>query len=272
MHSRTLGVTLFALAGLVTLSGCIIVSRNDSSLVDGWSGPSETRTLTVAHVAGSRLDVRTRNGSVEVRQGGVDEVTITATIRARSQDRLSKATLIAHRDAAGTLEVRVEWPDGPRSGEGASIVVVTPSAAKVSARSSNGPMVVHLADCREVDAESSNGDIIVDAPGAIVKASSSNGKVELEGVAGAQVATSNDSVRISLGADAIGPVEIRTSNGPVDLCVGPAFGGLLGTATSNARVRMDVARAVARGGGFDFGPGVRSVIRTSNAPIRVRGT
>lgn len=271
MHSRTLGVTLFALAGLVTLSGCIIVSRNDSPLVDGWSGPSETRTLTVAHVAGSRLDVRTRNGSVEVRQGGVDEVTITATIRARSQDRLSKTTLTAKRDAEGTLEVRVEWPDGPRSNEGASIVVVTPSAAKVSALGSNGPIVVRLSDCREVDAESSNGDIVVEAPGAIVKASSSNGKVELEGVSGAKVKTSNDRVQIALGADATGPVEIRTSNASVDLSVGPAFGGLLGATTSNARVRLDVPRAAARDGGFDFGPGVPSVIKTSNAPIRIRG-
>jgi hypothetical protein len=271
MHSRTLGVALIALAGLATLSGCIIVSRTDASLVDAMSGPSETRTLTVPHVPGSRLDVRTRNGSVEVRQGGTDDVQVTATIRARNQERLSKTLFTARRDAEGALEVRVEWPDGPKSGEGASIVVITPSAPKVSAVSSNGDLLIE-ADSAHVDARSSNGDIVVRAPRAAVTAVSSNGRVQLEGVATADVITSNEGVTVNMAPDAAGPLVIRTSNGPVDVNVGPAFAGLLRAGTSNAPMTVGVGRAVARQGGFDFGAGATSVVRTSNAPIRVRGS
>lgn len=271
MHSRTLGIALIALSGIVTLSGCIIVSRNDASLVDAMSGPSETRTLTVPHVAGSRLDVRTRNGSVEVRQGGTDDVQVTATIRARNQERLSKTVFTAARDAEGTLVVRVEWPDGPKSNEGASIVVVTPSASKVSAVSSNGDLLIE-ADGSHVDAKSSNGSIIVRAPRAVVTATSSNGRVHLEGVASADVSTSNAGVTVALAPDATGPLAVRTSNGPVNLDVGPTFAGMLRATTSNASMSVGVGRAVARDGGFDFGPGTPSVVRTSNAPIRVRGS
>ncbi|MEI7657095.1 MAG: hypothetical protein WCK33_03410 [Phycisphaerae bacterium] len=271
MPARSLVIALISLATLAALSGCIIVSRNERAFVDAWSGPSETRTVTVPHVAGSRLDVRTRNGSVEVRQGGVDEVQITATIHARSQDRLAKTSLTASRDAQGTLEVRVEWPDGPRSGEGASIVVVTPSAPKVSAAGSNGSILVHADDCLEVEATSSNGSIVVHAPMATVKAVSSNGRIELDRVARADVTTSNAGVRVALAPDSTGPLAIRTSNGPVDLVVGPAFGGTLRADTSNAPVQVAVARALARKAGFDFGPGADSVVTTSNNTIRVHG-
>lgn len=271
MHSRTLGIALIAIAGLATLSGCIIVSRTDASLVDAMSGPSETRTLTVPHVAGSRLDVRTRNGSVEVRQGGTADVQVTATIRARNQERLSKTLFTATRDAEGSLVVRVEWPDGPKSGEGASIVVVTPSAPEVSAVSSNGDVLI-AADSIRVDAASSNGSIVVRAPRAAVTAASSNGRVHLEGVACADVVTSNAGVSVALAPGASGPVAISTSNGPVDLDVGPAFSGMLEATTSNASTTVGVGRAAARQRGFDFGPGATSVVRTSNAPVRVRGS
>ncbi|MEY3230668.1 MAG: hypothetical protein RL689_757 [Planctomycetota bacterium] len=271
MRLTTLTTALLALAGLACLPGCMIVAGNDSSLADSMSGPSETRTLTVPHVAGSRLDVRTRNGSVEVRQGGTDDVQVTATIRARNQERLSKTLFTVKRDAEGTLQVRVEWPDGPKSNEGASIVVVTPSVPKVSAVSSNGDLLIE-ADSTHVDAESSNGNIVVRAPRAVVTATSSNGRVHLEGVASADVSTSNAGVTVALAPDATGPLAIRTSNGPVNIDVGPTFAGMLRASTSNAATSVGVGRAVARDGGFDFGPGTPSVVRTSNAPIRVRGS
>lgn len=271
MPSRTPALALIALAAACTLSGCIIVSRNDNAFADVLSGPSETRILTVPHVAGSRLDVRTRNGSVEVRQGGVDEVQITATIHARSQDRLAKTALTARRDPQGTLEVRVEWPDGPRNGEGASIVIVTPSAPKVSALTSNGNILVRADDAREIDATGSNGSIVVHAPMAVVKAASSNGMVDLDRVARADVTTSNAGVTVALAPESVGPVAVQTSNGPIDLTVGPAFGGVMRARTSNGPVNVSVDRATAGEAGLDFGPGERSSITTSNAAIRVRG-
>lgn len=271
MHRNPFAIALVTLAGIASLPGCMIIASSDSSFADTMSGPSETRTITVPHVAGSRLDVRTRNGSVEVREGGVDTVQVTATIRARSQDRLAKTSVTTRRTDDGTLEVRVEWPDGPKRGEGASIVVVTPSARHVSAAGSNGDILVHAADCKEVDARSSNGNIVVHAPGASVKAASSNGEIELKGVSSADVATSNGRVSVELAPQSAGPLAIHTSNGPVDLTVGPAFGGVLRATTSNGPVHVAAPRALARDGGFDFGPGASSVISTSNGSVRVHG-
>lgn len=133
---RTLMATVTAMAlgtALVAAPGCIIVADGNGG---SWRQDTvtETRTMTVPHVAGSSLDVRTQNGAVEVQQGDGEQVVVTATITARTSDRLAKTTVSVDRGADGTLQVRVQWPEGVRkAGEGASFIVRTPSAKQAGA-------------------------------------------------------------------------------------------------------------------------------------------
>jgi methyl-accepting chemotaxis protein len=76
---RTIALGAGLAAWVFATAGCIIVAGNGrgySSNGSSWSEDtvSEVRTLTVAHVADAPLDVRTQNGSVELEQGGTNEV------------------------------------------------------------------------------------------------------------------------------------------------------------------------------------------------------
>lgn len=247
------GVVVLGTLAASTLPGCIIVSNKSSD------SPrySETRTVRVPIAPGSGVDVATRNGSVEVSNAGGSEAVVTATLHARTQERLDEARVIA--DAStGRLDVRVEWPDNrPQSGEGCSFRIDTPSPTNINARTSNGR--ISLRDSAgHAELDSSNGSIRVLNHGGDVNATTSNGRIELRDVAGsadatssngsidlinisgrAFASTSNASATVHLADASPGPVQIRSSNGSIDLAVGRDFVGDLRLATSNGRIRFD---------------------------------
>jgi len=277
---RTIALGAGLAAWVFATAGCIIVAGNGrgySSNGSSWSEDtvSEVRTLTVAHVADAPLDVRTQNGSVELEQGGTNEVVITAVLRARTKDRLAQTQVEATRATDGTLNVRVIWPDGGRKGsEGASFVVKTPGIKKANIESSNGGITL---DGLSGDATlaTSNGAIIARRHDGFIKADTSNAGINLRGVRGAKADTSNATVTVVLGENAQGPVNVDTSNGSITLEVGEAFKGRIAANTSNGRVSNHVKRATASSSEsktsneFDFGGGERSTLDTSNGSISI---
>ncbi|MBY0113902.1 MAG: DUF4097 domain-containing protein [Phycisphaerales bacterium] len=283
----TLGV-LCAGAGLI-LPGCIIVAGDFSDNAQY----SETRTVRVPVGPGTPVEVRSRNGGVEVHASSVSEAVVVATLRARSQQRLDETKVLA--DAAGgTLSVRVEWPDGrPQSGEGCTFKIEAPAPNGVHVETSNGKIA--LRDCAgladldtsngsirvinhagEVQAETSNAGIdIRDASGA-VEAITSNGRVELMNIGGRAVAhTSNASITAHLSETSPGPIQLRSSNGSVDVALGQAFVGELRASTSNGRVRLNSPMTVSnldsgRSATLVFGSGgAASSVSTSNGSVSI---
>lgn len=271
------------------LPGCIIVANGSSD------SPrfSETRTIRVPISPGSGVDVNTRNGSVEIANGGGAEAVVTATLHARTQERLDETRVIADA-ASGRLGVRVEWPDNrPQSGEGCSFRIESPNPTNINAKTSNGRISVRDG-AGHAELDSSNGSIRVLGHGGDVNATTSNGRIELRDIAGAVDAissngsidlinvagrafasTSNASATVHLADSSTGPVQIRSSNGSIDLAIGRDFAGDLRLATSNGRIRFDSPVLVqemesSRSATLRFGTGggASSAI-TSNGSIRI---
>ncbi|HEX8877877.1 MAG TPA: DUF4097 family beta strand repeat-containing protein [Phycisphaerales bacterium] len=285
----TLGVLAAAAA---FLPGCIIVANGYSDSPQY----SETRTVRVPLSPGGGVDVRTRNGNVEVQGAAGTDAVVVATLRARTQQRLDEAKVVA--DAAGgTLSVRVEWPDGrPQSGEGCSFKIDAPAPSGVHVDTSNGKIAIRdtsgLADldtsngsirvinhAGEVQADSSNGGIDIRDTSGPVEAITSNGRIELMNVGGRAVAhTSNGSIIAHLAESSPGPVQLRSSNGSIDLALGAAFAGELRVSTSNGNVRLNSPATVTnmvsgRSATLQFGSGgAASSVMTSNASVSITAT
>ncbi|MEC9373910.1 MAG: hypothetical protein VYC34_08700, partial [Planctomycetota bacterium] len=89
----------------------------------------ETRVLSVPHVPAQGVDVETANGRVTIERVEREDVSITAHIAARTQERLDLTTVIAERDPDGVLAIRVEWPEGRRlNSEKAAFEIEVPDA------------------------------------------------------------------------------------------------------------------------------------------------
>ncbi len=224
---------------------------------------AETTLLQEAdHVAGSALEIRTRNGAVDVaaapQQSGVS---IEARLRAggrnqaEADDRLAAARLDVSR-VAGALVIAPVFPDPQRSGDGASLTVRLPDADGVSIGTGNGSVIVAgLAGNLEIRTsngpirvtghrgqariDTSNGSVRVREHVGAVYADTSNGSVEIEGVDGAVTAdTSNGHIEVTLGPDDPGPLHLDTSNGSITVHVGPGFAGAVSLDTSNGSITV----------------------------------
>lgn len=298
IQAATLSVVRWTLTAAVLtaaaafLPGCIIVANGYSDSPQY----SETRTIRVPLNPGTGIDVRTRNGNVEVHAGPGAEAVLVATLRARTQQRLEESRVIAD-SSSGTLNVRVEWPDGrPQSGEGCSFKIDSPAPTGVHVDTTNGKIAIRdtggLADLEtsngsirvinhagEVQADSSNGGIDIRDAAGPVEAITTNGRIELMNVGGRAVAhTSNGSIIAHLAESSAGPVQLRSSNGSIDLALGSAFAGELKVSTSNGSVRLNSPVTVTnmvsgRSATLQFGSGgAASSVITSNASVSITAT
>jgi hypothetical protein len=298
---RAAGLAALCAGMAVGLSGCIIIADGRSNGEYATSSTvSDTRTIEVAHVSGTPVDVRTANGAVKVEAKAVDKVRVVATVRAQTQERLDATQVKVERLADNTLSVSVAWPDDRRrASEGVSFDIAVPDAAGVKVKTSNGSISI-AGLTGEAVLESSNGRVGVDGHAGAVKIDTSNGAVNVKDVSGpvwaessnggvelvrvgtpVKVDTNNGSVRVTLRDEATGPVKIDSSNGPVTLAVGPSFTGELGMDTSNGSVKVEDLAAASivsmgkssgriRVGGVGSG-GEESRIDTSNGAITVKG-
>ena len=246
----------------------------------GFAGPlhEQTVTINVPQTVRGGIDVDAHNGAVTITRVEGSQVTIVATLKMQTEERLGATQVTATRDADQTLVVRAVPPEGWRSREGVSFDVTLPDASGVKATSSNGRLTISgLAG--EAELETSNGAILVKGHDGAVKASTSNGAIEGDGIAGpVDVRTSNGAIDVSLADSNAGPAKLRTSNGAVRLEVGPAFVGDMDVETSNGSINVPEGssgvevRCVRRGSAsLRFGGGgTSSVIDTSNGSVRVR--
>ena len=187
-------------------------------------------------------------GSVTVR-GGATEVVVKRTLSYRGELEVEET----HRVDGDTLELR---------GCGRRCVVdytiEVPSGVDVRGSASNG--AIELEDVGEVDVQTSNGRIeLEDVTGSVV-AETSNGRISGSDLSGdgVRATSSNGAIELELGTPQ--DVEASTSNGAIRLTV-PADSYRVSTETSNGRT--DVGIPNDSDGRFSLD------LRTSNGSITV---
>lgn len=219
--------------------------------------------LTEDHIAGSAVEVRTRNGRIEVVAVPTrTDVAIEATIYARgdtmaeAERRLAGTTLEISRTADGTLLVEPKFPEPVRGGDGASIMIELPDAHGAVLDTSNGPVhtygltgtlvvdtsngsievIDHVGDAR---VDTSNGSVTVDDHVGALRVDTSNGSIRINDINGSVEAdTSNGSIVVSLHDDQVGPIDLDTSNGSITVRVGGGFAGAVSLKTSNGSLTV----------------------------------
>jgi len=267
----------FARRALVAFGVCLLTLP---ALGCGLMDPpvEETRTSSLSHVAGTPLSVESVNGSITLTATpDVNDVTVVATLKARTKERLEATRVLAERKPDNSLSIFVQWPDDIREGnEGCSFVIRLPDVKGVTLKSSNGSVTL-VGSTGAANIKTSNGSVTFSRHDGELKVKTSNGSVTGSGVNGtADIDTSNGAVTISLAPTFAGPVAIDTSNGSVTLKVGEAFTGELSIKTSNGSITLpsdpgvriaDKSKGSAR---LSFGDGGKaSKIVTSNAAVTV---
>lgn len=257
-------------AGLLALpaSGCMVMDPP----------VEETRTSTLAHVAGSPLSVESVNGSISVATApDLKEITVVAKLKARTKERLEATKVLAERKSDNSLSIYVSWPGNAHEGnEGCSFEIRLPDVKGVTLQSSNGSVTLS-GSSGAANIKTSNGSVTISRHDGEVKVKTSNGSITGSGVNGpASLDTSNGSVTLNLAPSFSGPVEIDTSNGAVTLGVGSGFAGELSVKTSNGAVSLPsgpgvkVASKSKGSAKLSFGEGGKhSTITTSNASVTV---
>lgn len=288
-----------ALAGASVASGCVVVvgGHGHHSWDDDHKGHTnkETRTISVPHIAGKPIEVKSRNGSVSiVRDSTITDVSIEAVIYSKNQERLTGAKVEAVRDGDGGLRVSVVWPAGRwQSNDGCSFKIRMPDATGVNVDTSNGSITFEGLDGDAV-ADTSNGSVRVERQGGSLRADTSNGKININGVAGNVVAdtsnggitivdvagsviadSSNGKVSVTLAPSSSGPVTVDTSNGSVEVVCGEAFAGEVAMDTSNGSITLTESDGTVHKGKGRLSAsvgtgGARSVVSTSNGSIQFK--
>jgi hypothetical protein len=261
-HQRAL-LTGVALAALPLLAGCNV---QIGQVIGGAHSAQTDRVLTAAHVPGSRLEVHTGLGSVEVvADPGRENVEVKAHLTAsgatteEAQARLADIDVQVNRRDDGVLEI-VARPT--RKGEtmhgGCSFAVRIPDADGVTARTGNGSVTFRgLGGSAEADsgigsvtvidhkgavkAHTGNGSISVARSGGPVKVESGIGSVTVEQASGAvEARTGNGSVTLATAGDA--PFTLDTGIGSVTARVAAGAGGRIEATTGIGGITVTGSR------------------------------
>jgi len=251
-----------------------------------------------------QVEVRARNGDVELRSAAVQAVSVSGT---------KYASGFTHADAEGALD-RLEIYAGPAEDRpecllielrcppdllarnaGARVAVVIPDRCPATVRTGNGdvrlsavggPVVaetsngaIEICDVSgDVDATSSNGRIAIETVTGTVRAETSNGRISAIGISGdCELHTSNGRIRYQAAPGTGGAVDLHTSNGSVHVTLPRSPSAQLDLRTTNGRVQVDLPdtpmRNVEAGRTFfraQVGDGAKPVtVRTSNGSITV---
>ncbi|MBM3728626.1 MAG: hypothetical protein FJW40_24775 [Acidobacteria bacterium] len=207
--------------------------------------------------SGGRVEVEGFNGSVEITGWDREEVEVSGTKYASSEDRLKEIKV----DVAGggdSLRIVTTRPANRRGGAGVKFILRVPRKVTLERiSSSNGPMRVEGIE-GSARLKTSNGSLRLAALTGDVDATTSNGGIEATQLKGNAVfSTSNGGVR----AEVSGYVEANTSNGPIRVrLMEPGSSRPLRFTTSNGPVELTLEKLK--------GNDIRA--ESSNGPIVVR--
>lgn len=237
--AKTVTHSRFGFATLGVLVGLVAGVTQVAACQLSSSRIEEERTSSIAHVSRAAIDVKTENGAIKIHTAPQAVVTIKAKVWAESKERVDATRVFAERRDDNTLVVYVEWAEGKRRGsEGCEFDITLPDATGAKATTSNGAIELNGLAGKAV-ARSSNGAVRILGQDGDIEASTSNGAVTIEDATGSvDVETSNGRITASLKSGAKGPVELESSNGAIELAVPPTFAGRFSASTANGSVTI----------------------------------
>ena len=215
---RTLAAAAIVALGVGALGGCALLAP-PQRFSDETTVQEEIRTIELVDAQGS-ITVRGEDGATEV--------TVERTVSYRG-DRPDGET---HRVDGDTLEL---GDCGPRCS--VDYTIELPAGVDVRGSTANG--AIELTAVGEVDVQTSNGRIELEEIAGDIDVETSNGRIigrDLNG-GGVRASTSNGAIELELGAPQ--DVEASTSNGAIDLTV-PAADYRVSTETSNGRTDVGI--------------------------------
>jgi len=242
-----------------------------------------------AHVTASAAEVRSlavdgRNGAITaIQDASVAGVEVKAAIQAHAatQDeanrRTAEAKLVIEPDAAGTLRVRVDFPEPRHPSDSAAIEIRAARVDGLTLETSNGRLSAEGFTAPLV-ARTTNGAIRVDRHRGSMTLESSNGSVEARRSIGAvDASTTNGRIEIALDEGATEAIEARTTNGAITLELPASWQGSVDASTSNGRVEIETGgrgaavRASRNSASATIGDGAKAkaTLRTTNGAVRV---
>lgn len=255
----------------------------------GWGDnkvkETESFERTVSLAATGRVTIETLNGSIDVETWDRAEVEIRATKEARAGDRESARELLAETeiviDEGRDLEIRVKRPENRRFGNRGSVSVnfklMVPRGASLDAETTNGNIAVADLD-GSADVRTTNGAVEVEDLRGSAEITTTNGSIRARGIHGHFAGrTTNGSIDAELTATALSEdLELKTTNGSVDLTVSPSLAASIVARAQNGRVSSDLdAHEVSKKRGYLElelgGGGPRIDIRTTNGRVTIRG-
>ncbi len=261
---RTTGFRTLATIGVLTMTstsmGCVIW---DDAPFKG------DKSAAIAHVAGSSVKVESENGSIKLTKAGTAEVTIHATVRAKTQERLDAVKITANREAGGVLHVFAQWPTKRENSEGVSFEIQVPDANGVTLNTSNGSLIIG-ALAGQAELTTSNGAITISGHEGSAAIKTSNGQITVSDLTGMLTAkTSNGGISVTLPDANQGPANLTTTNGSIKLSVGKEFKGTVSASTSNGRVTTPEGAAKGNSATWKAGEGSPSTLQSSNGSITI---
>lgn len=272
MIGRATGRACLA-AGVILFATALVAGCGTLPGMGGGAVVQETLNQTVSAAGVTALDLQGSNGACEVRQGTGSEIVIQATKRSRyGQAELDQVSVSVTGEP--TLVVRTVVQPATSARVSVDYLIQVPATVgMVRVQTSNGAIRVSGIG-GDADLRTSNGAIDVAGTNGTVTARTSNGAITIQDAASlGDLETSNG--RIAADVLAVkDDIAIRTSNGAVDLALGPALSAVIDAETSGSQisvppglVRVDEQsatrlRATAGAGGHTI------TVRTSNGQIR----
>lgn len=207
--------------------------------------------------AGGRVEVESFNGGVEISPWDQENVDISGTRYARSQDTLSEVKInIDH--TSDMVSIRTSRPSERNGNFGARYVIkvprnavldrITTSNGGIRATDTAGPARLHTSNGGihvlglkgELHAETSNGTLeLTDVDGPIT-AHTSNGAIHGKGLHGAlDLSTSNGGIDLAFAGKAVPSIRAHTSNSGITLRLPGDVNARLSASTSNGSISSD---------------------------------
>lgn len=229
----------------------------------GTVGHCELRSFSAGLRSGSFAVEGMSNGSVHVEGWSGTEVRVTARVMGRDAGSATAAANLASR-------VSVDVQDG----------LVQVSGPRRSLFQPRGNWTVDLRiqvpEGAELDLGTTNGSIMVESVRGVVRARATNGAITLRDAVGqVEARSTNGPVRVTVAGPGTGiRLDLRTTNGMVDLTLPPDASVRIDASTTNGRVssdfplevegrRQNQARGVLGGGAGEV------VLRATNGSIRL---
>jgi hypothetical protein len=245
------------------IDDCLDETRHSYYDNDDRERHCEVRTTTVRAGGGTISMDAGRNGSISIRGGDVETITVIAKIAATASTQ-GEADAIAKQVKINVTSTQI-MSDGPDQTNHrnwyVSFDVIVPRSAGVMARTQNGGVSLEGLTGRS-EAHAVNGPVSIHNMSGEVIGRTQNGPV---------VADLQGTKWQGVGLD------LQTTNGPVNLRIPDGYNAHLETGTVNGPMRFDfpvtVQGRINRRLSFDLGSGgptIRAV--TTNGPVVVRRT